>query len=119
VSLVLAGKQVQDSVLSLDAKTLGTPPVGAAFLVARADPFREVIESDKSNNQAQLAIPQLAVQAAWHTPSTGTVALDVTTTISNAPAPEVAVYWASGTKLSQILEPLDHPLWSQAIPAGT
>jgi hypothetical protein len=121
-ALVLAGHQVQDSVLSLDAKTLGTPPVGAAFLVAKADPFRDVVESDKRNNQVQLAIPQLAVRAAWHTPSTGSVALDVTTTISNDPAPvatEVAVYWASGTKLSKVLEPINHPLWSQAIPAGT
>jgi hypothetical protein len=120
--------------LTVPRSDLGDAPEGAKFILAVADPDGMLVESDKGNNVAALALPDIDAQSLdWHKTSVPVTSQDANAVGSHSTgggvdfkyqvvagmAPTditVGFYWGDG---SMPLESLDQPLYSLTIPAGT
>lgn len=86
----------------VDAAKLGTPPRGAQYLLAVADPDDQITESDESNNVQAVAIPlpDIALTSLTRSADGGA---DIRYTVASGPLPAdttVALYWTGGTTLA-------------------
>jgi hypothetical protein len=106
IETISAGTSIGPSqTFHFDASALGTPPQGAAQLLAFVDPDNLVVEADKGNNDTPLILPDLRMSSlVFNTDRDGALAnadhrgVDFAYSVNNSDLPvstNIAFYWAA------------------------